>query len=160
MGVYDHLRLPAGMAAEFIGVFMRAEYALKCARFCKEQGGAASADWDDFAEHISAKFDDLSDARFRESVAYLIACPPRKQTLTDGHLSWKNAPPPIDKPASFQALLMVRRVRNNLFHGGKFGEYRDDFYGPNRDEKLVDAANTVLVNSIALDELVARMYRT
>ncbi len=45
--------------------------------------------------------------------------PPYKQVLRNGYLHWESAPP-VGATEIEKVLLLVRRVRNNLFHGGKY----------------------------------------
>jgi hypothetical protein len=54
-----------------------------------------------------------------ESSEYLRRNPPRKQVLRQGRLAWSDS---RDTSLSEieQLLVDIRRVRNNLFHGGKF----------------------------------------
>ncbi|MDA1314463.1 MAG: hypothetical protein O2968_14075 [Acidobacteria bacterium] len=74
---------------------------------------------------------------------YLQQQPPRKQVLCRGNLSWSND---IDESISDieRVLIYVRRVRNNLFHGGKFPTPDGVVDEPGRDKQLIQECLTVL----------------
>lgn len=133
----------------FTAVFSRYEYALKNSGFAKGSKSKAEPDWDAFALSIADKFDHLTNPRFREAVTYLVTSPPRKQVLVDHRVRWKESPPDVGLRASAQALLMVRRVRNNLFHGAKIWAPDGD-WSRERNEKLVKDSLVVLVACLPL----------
>lgn len=153
--VYDRLQVSKDHVTEFFGVFMRTEYALKQAGFVK-RGRGGEPDWDRFARAIAEQFDAIDDHHFREAVTYIVQDPPRKQVWTEAHdgegyLEWKATPPDANLSAAEQALLMVRRVRNNLFHGVKLwsggsGERRP----PDRDQRLIEASLCILTTVVRL----------
>ncbi len=155
-GPFPHMLLPQNLAYEFIGTFARCEYALKGSNFVK--GGAASveADWDAFSTEIDERFQRVSDQAFKEAVAYLLAEPPRKQVLSAGRVEWKDVPPDRNLPKAQQVLLMIRRIRNNLFHGAKV--WSPEYNNRERDIKLVQAALVVLKQCISIDQQVKTAY--
>jgi len=131
------------LACEFVAVFARMEYALKATRFAAGDGGHVSACWDRFANECDEHFDTKASQDLREAVDYLWNNPPRKQVLEEGrHL--KFCPFKIDEGQRRmqQILLMVRTVRNNLFHGGK--HLPDGEMEPGRNEALVRSGLVVL----------------
>lgn len=145
--------VPQGLAFAFFGTFARCEYALKSGGVAKGNGSKVEPNWEGFADSIHERFSEVTDVTFRQSVAFLLAEPPRKQVLLNGRLSWKNAPPRATDSTARQALMLVRRVRNNLFHGGKI--WSPDHYGPrNRDEQLVRASLEILHGCIRLHDEV------
>jgi len=106
----DHL--DEGLVLRFFAAFSRFEYALKAVN------GAADPNWVAFAKAVEEQFAALrmQDEQLREAVDALLVKPPRKQTSSQ---EW-DTPAPQGAPASaLNLLLLVRRVRNNLFHGGK-----------------------------------------
>ncbi|OAE53002.1 hypothetical protein A7J67_18555 [Achromobacter xylosoxidans] len=146
------------LAMRFIDAFMNAELALKLGGYGRMQGGAACADWDSFASSIKEKFDNVMDQSFRDSVAYLVQNPPRKQVINGRTLEWKVSPPPATLSAAQQCLLIVRRVRNNLIHGAK--SYALGGADPSeRNNKLVDSSRIVLRRVMTLNEEVRSFYR-
>jgi hypothetical protein len=78
--------------------------------------------------------------------------PPKKQVLVNGKLDWRDAPPSPNLPRAEQVLLMVRRIRNNLFHGGKF------LPGDDRDQVLVNHNIIVLQACLPLNADVGAAY--
>lgn len=79
-----------------------------------------------------------------ESVAnaidYILGYPPKKQVIRDGALEWDDATPNASSSSDL-ILLYVRRVRNNLFHGGKFN---GRWFDPERSEELLRHSLTIL----------------
>lgn len=86
---------------------------------------------------------------------YLTEHPPKEQVAEAGRLNWieKPAIPPVGSTA---VLLYVRRVRNNLFHGGKFSERWID---PDRSRKLISASLTVLHASLEMSPRIRDAYQ-
>lgn len=108
------------------------------------------ADWDKFANDIDWHFRRIKEPRFVAAVQYLLTEPPRKQVIRDGSLAWKSAPPNVSLLKAQQVLLMVRRVRNNLFHGAKVWSIES---GPrHRDQQLVSAATATLWGVVNIRE--------
>jgi len=143
---------------QFMDAFMSAECALKHGGFGHMQGGAACANWDKFASSIKKSFNDVADQPFRDAVAYLVQNPPRKQVINGRALKWEEAPPPADASASQQCLLMIRRVRNNLFHGGK-NYVMGGADTSERNDKLVTSSLIVLDHVMSLNQDVHAHYR-
>jgi hypothetical protein len=136
----ERLNLDAKLACEFLGVFARYEFALKAVGLAI--GDPVQPAWDNYAKSIDPVFAKVTDAELTAAVDYLLTQPPKKQVLRDGKLAWESTP--LDNvPRAQQALSMVRRVRNNLFHGGKFlpAEAGSD---PNRDQLLVQHSLVIL----------------
>lgn len=106
------------LAMEMFSTFARFEYSLKAAKFHKGDGDA-EANWRKFAESVPLIFDNPSEAEVREAVDYILSHPPKKQTIVNGLLTWSDSVSQTNL-LSDRILIYVRRVRNNLFHGGKF----------------------------------------
>ena len=110
---------PAG-GDRLFKVMMRLEFALKEIGYCRAvRNQAAEVDWDRFAnERLGRSFFDEIKASGNASI--LIQHPPKLQSIDgQGRLDW------VEKSAvsSIQELVgSLRRVRNNLFHGGKSGD--------------------------------------
>lgn len=154
--LFPHMPIPERLALEFLGTFARCEYALKGSGFAKGGANSVEADWDSFAREVDWHFRRINDPAFRAAVDLLLNEPPRKQVLKNGHLEWKQAPPDAKLPKAQQTLLMVRRVRNNLFHGAKVWspEYRDR----PRDIRLLEAGLVVLKHCTSLNQHVQIAY--
>lgn len=82
--------------------------------------------------------------------------PPKKQVARAGRLYWEDAPATQGSDTE-RLLVHVRRVRNNLFHGGKFSE---TWPYPERSGKLVGASLVVLQACLALSDRVRAAYET
>lgn len=120
------------LAGEMFRTFARFEYALKAAGF-HNGNGAAQPNWRIFAESVSGFFDNPPDANSEAAVGYILEHPPKKQTINDGSLAWSEVAPNTDLQSDL-VLQYVRRVRNNLFHGGKFN---GRWFEPERSEQLL-----------------------
>lgn len=90
-----------------------------------------------------------------EAVQYLRAHPPRKQILKTGKLDWKQVE--NNGTQLEQILYLVRTIRNNLFHGGKFpcGPVED----AGRDTKLLESCIIILRKCLSLDKDVYTCFR-
>ena len=124
---------------EMFYTFARFEYALKATGFIKNTDDA-KPDWTKFANSISPLFDNHDDPDVKSAVEFIFADPPNKQVVRDGRLEWRNADSGTVNCCD-SLLIFVRRIRNNLFHGGKFtGQHLEngDWSKLNeRDEELV-----------------------
>lgn len=145
----------------FFVIFSRFEYALKQSGFVKTGGyDSAMPDWDTFADKISNGLgDDSLDLAFIDARARLFHTPPQKQTVTTrgGSLHWrKNIQGPTESDARY-LLRLVRDVRNNLFHGGKYpdGIISDQSL---RNKVLLQDCLTVLETCLSLDTEVKRFF--
>jgi len=154
--LFKHLNVPMEMATEFLAVFSRMEYALKSTEFA--DGGPARVDpaWDRFANHIHERFIQLESAALTKSATFLLKQPPRKQVLQDGHLKFVEQEVECEQRSTQQLLKMVRTVRNNLFHGGKYSS--DGEVEKGRNEQLVAASLEVLKQCRLLHKGVSTSY--
>lgn len=103
----------------FLAVFSRFEYALKLSPgLAKGDRSKVEADWDKFADFLSGHFERERTPELKTATDYLLDEPPQKQVLRGTALDW--VPGLIADKTDLEALLLyVRRMRNNLFHGGK-----------------------------------------
>ncbi len=122
--------------------FAAAEHDLKAMGFIRRGSEDAQADWDEFARAIKRRFRVDRPVQIAKAWQFLTGNPPRKQVIRDGRLEWLAVARPAGLSDAEYGLLLVRRVRNNLFHGGKFivGGTRQ----PDRDRELVDASFRIL----------------
>jgi hypothetical protein len=125
-------------AIKFFATFLRFEFALKEAGYLFESG-RAQVDWSQVARDLGQSFfvrvDELG-------IAHTILTRPPKEQLTAAHqLSWGDVEPPRNVQQLFEA---VRRIRNNLVHGGKSGDPEHDPDNPHRSENLIREAQTVV----------------
>ena len=131
-------QVPAG-TYELFYVFSRFEFALKDCGFVKCVRHGVAADWDKF---VSEKLDKCFyyEIKSGECASTLLNNPPQKQIMKNNQLQWNGC----SKPTNAKELISaVRRVRNNLFHGGK-GKSNDK----DRDECLIAEAKCVLIKAL------------
>lgn len=127
------------LAAEFFHVFARAEYALKASGFNRGDG-PAEPDWTAFAVAVEELISNPPTQELRQAVDFILKEPPKKQFIVKGLIEWKEVAPSTNSQADtlFQ---YIRRIRNNLFHGGKFNGH---WFAPERSERLMNAGLVVL----------------
>lgn len=142
------------LAAEMFRTFARFEYALKAAGF-HNGDGAAEPNWRSFAESVPAIFDDVEDRALADAIAYITEHPPKKQLIRNGVLEWGVVPPQANSRSDL-IFQYVRRVRNNLFHGGKFNGH---WFEPERSELLLRHCLTILNASLEASPRVGDAYR-
>ncbi|ASY74358.1 MULTISPECIES: hypothetical protein [Sinorhizobium/Ensifer group] len=128
---------------ELFRIFARFELALKMARYCRDVKGSVEITWDSFAnsKHIGTKF--LKHVRDSQLCPTILSDPPKPEVI-DQSGAWgfaAKAAIPVSTQDLFGA---VRRVRNNLFHGGKYFDSE-----PKRDAALV--AETIAVLLLAAE---------
>ena len=154
--VFRHLQMPAELACELLAVFSRMEFALKATDFASENEGKVSASWDRFANEIDDDFKQCTSKNLTTAVDYLLTHPPRKQVRKNGVLTFDDQVIDNKQTEAQQTLLMVRTVRNNLFHGGKY--LPDGEREQGRNEELVQHSLTVLKHCISLNKRVMQYY--
>lgn len=140
----------------FLALFSRWECALKHSGFARAGGfGQAEADWRAFVTAHAAAIAALNDAAFVAARHLLTATPPKREELTVTGVTWVPNPRRAAESDGDYLLRVVRDVRNNLFHGGKFNG------GPEpelaRDRNLIDGATVVLETVAALNPNIRRM---
>lgn len=118
-------------ACEFFHEFARYEYCLKRVRLTKEFR-AATACWEKYATEVEDVFEYATDD-VKAAISYFKQHPPRKQIIHDGELRWSDQLPDHRNDSEL-ILLLICRVRNNLFHGGKFNGH---WFDPERSEELI-----------------------
>ncbi len=151
MELLNSLNLDKDLLLEFFIVFSRFEYSLKRAGFLKSDNGNAEPNHDGFGSNYNIQFTDLitRNPELKTAVDYFFENPPKKQWLNEGVLSW------IDQNQSQLAknlpnlLVLVRTVRNNLFHGGKYPEGPEE--NSERNEILLKHSLTVIYICLGLD---------
>ncbi len=132
--VYERVDFDRDLIFRFFTIFSLFEYALKQAGFRTFRKSKLNPNWDAFAKDIHESFD---QDKVRESVDYLLHHPPKRQTLVNDFLDYEETDRDEENEMVWLSLL-IRRVRNNLFHGGKFG------YKPERDTPLIEHSLAIL----------------
>lgn len=127
------------LAFEFFKLFARYEYALKVMKYTKTENGPAEANWDKFSNEIGCNIFTIDKDELKVAIKYLFDQPPKKQIVKNGELDWEHVNGSDTSP---QALFShIRRVRNNLYHGGKFN---GRWFAPERSKELISHSLTVL----------------
>jgi hypothetical protein len=131
---------------DFFKSFARFEYALKASGHLRAgRNDAAEADW----QAVVAALRDGSRAPVVAKAGILLTEPPRRQVLSNGRLDWQAAGDAGGEAENLVAAL--KRVRNNLFHGGKFSP-QPTYLSP-RQIQLVTSARAVLDELLLLPAL-------
>lgn len=154
--VFRHLHMPPDLACRFLAVFSRMEYALKSTRYAIGSKKKVDPAWDIFANEIDDAFFYIEDTAVVAARNFLLAYPPRKQALEGTRITFIDQNIDAKQKQTQQILLMVRTVRNNLFHGGKYlpgGEQE-----PGRNKLLVQHSLTVLLACSQLDDEVRNSF--
>jgi hypothetical protein len=148
---------------DFFVRFSRFEYALKRAGYVTSRGRGlgAEVDWTAFAQGWASAFDAIiragDNAALIEATEFIRNDPPRKLVLAEDRgsrrLHWKRTGPTGESLAGL--LILVRRVRNNLFHGEKQGTI---IGGNQRGLGLVTSALHVVNACVSLDPTVRRYF--
>jgi hypothetical protein len=143
------------LVLRFFIIFSRFEYALKRAEFVT---ASAQPGWDQFAKAHRKDFAPDKTTSLKAACEYFESSPPRKQICDSKKLSWSPQIKRTNEPRLAWLLCMVRRVRNNLFHGGKYPIAYDG--EPSRNRLLLRHAITVLDACLALDASVESHFRS
>ncbi|ENK5065141.1 hypothetical protein G3W26_03790 [Klebsiella variicola] len=102
----------------FFFYFSRFEHALKIKNYKKLDGNRRyiiGANWKAFVRTLNIPYPSGSN-KVDEAVRYICSNPVKRQKE---NLTWENAAP-IAQVSFNAALLEVPKIRNNLFHGGKY----------------------------------------
>jgi|GEM_PF-500855 len=126
---------------EFFFVFSRFEHALLMTNYLNESKSGVSSDWNKFAREVNDVFLTTVSPEVKKAIYYYEQTPPRKQIVDFDSLTWKDVVPETNYELE-KLLLLVRRVRNNLFHGEKVGVLLEG--DSERDTQLLKYGLTIL----------------
>ena len=118
-------------------------------------GDDAKADWTAFAQAHPTVLSSNCDPRFVNAVKFIRESPPKKQKVKVGRLVWESD----SFTQAFDAgrlLILVCRIRNNLFHGGKFPEEPEE--DVSRDRALLEAGLCVMQAFVDADHDVRTIF--
>lgn len=105
------------LCSDFLILYSRFEYALKECGFL-QNGNRVLASIENYAESINEIFRPEPESKLEKAVDFIIEYPPKTQIKIRTNLIWQDNP---KEGNSIQVLPeYLRRVRNNLLHGGKF----------------------------------------
>jgi hypothetical protein len=84
----------------------------------------------------------------RNAVDFILNEPPRKQTIDNGRLTWQESLVDNNTSMTIKLCVYIRRVRNNMLHGGKF----NGNYNPKSiNYRLITYSTFLLNNWLDLD---------
>lgn len=154
------LTIDRDLLFRFFVVFSKFEFALKNVGFLKmgREERTADPDWDCFARSLKDTFQRNSSPELEEACGYLLEGPPMKQVVVDGRLAWSKTGLSESLTEVERVLLLVRRVRNNLVHGGKFSP--EVFEDTSRQEQLLRSSLTVLDACLRLSTQVMNSFES
>ena len=141
------------LASQLFQVFSRTEYALKASGY-NHGDGAAEANWRKFAQAVESVIANPSSPELKDAIDFMFNAPPKKQVIIGGNIQWEPAEPSSDSRAD-KLLIYVRRVRNNLFHGGKFNGH---WFEPERSEPLLRHSLVILSACVESVPEVSKAY--
>jgi hypothetical protein len=142
---------------DFFAYFSRFEYSLKRSGFLKS-GAKAEPNWDKFANSIRGQFAKIQDAAFLEAVTFLRAEPPKTQIVFGNVLGWADTTRGSGEHEENYTLRLVKTVRNNLFHGGKYPYPSGPVPDVGRNRRLLDAAVVVLSHCLELNSALRSAF--
>lgn len=137
--VYAQVDFDRELVFKFFTIFSLFEYALKQTNFRTiGRSGEAQPDWEGFANNINPQFDIQATPDLVAAVNYMLSRPVMKQTLRNNALVFIRRHRPNNMNDAVWLSVLIRGVRNNLFHGGKFR------YDRPRDPELIQHSMTIL----------------
>jgi hypothetical protein len=144
------------LVLRFIGVFSRLEYCLKVTRFRQKGDGEAKADWNAFVGEAGARFNPEESPDLADAYKYLTSNPPRSLEIRNGSVLWVDYVARGTSRAD-EAVWIVKQIRNNLFHGGKFAY--DPSSSPQRENELLKSSTILLAHLISVVPEVEQAYQ-
>ncbi len=141
------------LSYDFFYLFSRTEYSLKACGL-NNGDGSAEANWRGFAEEVESLIRNPSSQKLVNAVDLIMTNPPKKQIIENGLIKWIPATPSTQLFAD-ELFIYIRRVRNNLFHGGKFNGH---WFAPERSKNLMQSSIIILESCIDHVERVSEAF--
>lgn len=155
MPYLDNSGLDRELLLDFFLRFSRFEFALKAAGYAEGNDRYVDPDWQRFAADIAPSFNQHRTSELEEACEFYSVNPPWKQVLVNNTLGW-SADLPAHQSQVDLLLGLVRRVRNNLFHGGKYNaELHEE---PARNVRLLRGGLHILDECLHDSPRVKRLY--
>ncbi|TFH31317.1 MAG: hypothetical protein E4G98_00275 [Promethearchaeota archaeon] len=152
--IYQRVDFDRELVFKFFIVFSLFEYSLKRGGFLtRGQSGEAQPDWKGFANSIHPQFDPQATPEMGTAVNYMLNRPVMKQIPSNNNLVYTQRQRPQNMNDTEWLSVLIRGVRNNLFHGGKFR------YARPRDPDLITNSLVVLETWAQLQPDVERELR-
>jgi hypothetical protein len=155
---YSTLGIEKDLVTGFSILFSRFEYCLKrTPGYASGNEDGVQAKWDKFASDHHRFFNPQKTKQLTEAVEFLVKQPPCKQIFNNGALDWK----PVEyqkAPLLLQLVNSVKRVRNNLFHGGKFPIPTGSVEDVGRNVRLLQSSITILEECLLLNDRIREFF--
>ena len=130
---------------DFFYWFSRFEFALKENGYItRGPYNSAMPDWGRFIDDNGAAYTS------NEKALQLLRSPPKRQVVRESTYAWQDIVFPDDVNELQRVVLLLKTIRNNLFHGGKHG--LDDWDNPTRTQFLVETAKLALDSLATLND--------
>ena len=135
---------------DFFWKFSKLERSLKEGEFLRAgRDQAAGVDWRRFGNQISGRFPQVPIPGFQEAVEVLKRLSPKRQIVNNNQLlDWETIERGSHEADEEFVLKLLRTVRNNLFHGGKYQAGLMEELA--RDQEIMKAASCVLDGILSL----------
>lgn len=151
---FEGLAADHGLVCEFFATFARFEYAMKGSNYCtSDRWDNAVPDWQKLQRDLGPRLENVPGGDLTDVMKLLLGSPPRIQKFQNGHPDFVEVPLNGGSDGA-KALEAAKRVRNNLFHGGKHGRHAT----PDRDTQLVAASLQLLLRCLELDNDLRGVY--
>ena len=154
--ILNQLRVNKDLLLEFFVFFSRCEFALKNSGFALGDLDGVRPDWNGLAVSLRDRFEKNASPRVLEACEYILEHPPNRQVLINGSLGWDTQGQRPGEPETDFLLRMVKSVRNNLFHGGKFNI--ELYEETARSEALLRHSLVILQECLRLSPQVGRAF--
>ena len=123
--------------------FSRFEYALKENGYLRKgHYDAAIPDWDKFRDQHAEHFSPTQE------MTALLDVPPQRQVYRNDSCVWEDTNLDREKTELGRVVLILKTIRNNLFHGGKSSQ--KDWDSPDRNVFLLTNGKMVLDSLAAM----------
>jgi hypothetical protein len=137
--VYRQVDFDRKLVFKFFTLFSLFEYALKRGGFLTTgRSGEAQPDWESFANAIDVQFTALRRPSLASAKNYMTGHPVMRQVVRDNAIRFSQRIRPHNMSDTVWLSILIRGVRNNLFHGGKFR------YDRPRDPELIKSSLIIL----------------
>ena len=141
---FDGIRVPKELVCDFFALFSRFEFALKDIGYTRQGRIPIEPAWHSFAQHMAGEMAVEHESELSKAIGYLVGEPPMIQV---GPQRWDHSA--LHGATEIeQAIDAARRVRHNLFHGGKHSPHSPD----GRDTSLIEASSALLRECLSQNE--------
>lgn len=152
--VYRQVDFDRKLVFKFFTLFSLFEYALKRGGFLTiGRSSEAQPDWENFANTINPQFTALHKPRLELAKSYMLNQPVMRQVVHNTATTFTPRNRPNNMNDTVWLSILIRGVRNNLFHGGKFR------YDRPRDPELIKNSLIILEVWAQLNPDVERELR-